>query len=404
MWHSIKRWLDSAMSDFRPLARTRPHGQAIHTRYEKAGLTLYDLPVPWNADAVVVEVLLRLPPAARKKSDFVLRMPGREPLQPEVMRPEAEDRHRLVFRLPTPADSTVGELLWRQKLLSRVAVPVLTADEFLSGVSLSNPTLSVRLGSQTVAARTFVASQCKGLVAAAVLKSRTPLAPIADLGLRAVFRSERPVAEYDVQVPLTSTQLAGREALVVATPPKHPKRGGAWSVSWRVGDRELATGCVRGIAAKAFADSLRVADARFVVTDKAGVTRVAKQVPPAGEFVRLGPCFLVASSEPGMAGLCRLDVNTTGEGGPAPLTAADVLVTDGPVVYAPGVVEVAGLAKVSAFELRFNGKLLGVASLSPVPIAALTAEGGFKPPPDFAWSNVAEDELSEKLARLMGPQ
>ena len=59
MWHSIKRWLDSAMSDFRPLARTRPHGQAIHTRYEKAGLTLYDLPVPWNADAVVVEVLLR---------------------------------------------------------------------------------------------------------------------------------------------------------------------------------------------------------------------------------------------------------------------------------------------------------------------------------------------------------
>jgi hypothetical protein len=404
MWHSIKRWLGSAMSDFRPLARTRPHGQAIHTRYEKAGLTLYDLPVPWNADAVVVEVLLRLPPAARKKADFLLRLPGREPVQPDVMRAEADDRHRLVFRLPTPADSTAGELLWRQKLLSRVPVPVLTADEFLAGLSLSNPTLSVRLGVQTVAARTFVAQQCRGLVASAILKSRSPLAPVADLGLRAVFRCDRPATEFDVPVPLTSSQLAGREALVTAMPPKHPKRVGDWAVSWRIGDRELAAGSVRGIAAKAFADSLRVADARFVITDKAGVVRLVKQVPPTGEFTRLGPCFLVASSEPGMAGVCRLDVNTTGEGGPAPLTGADTLVTDGPTVFMPGVVEAEALSRVSAFELRHHGKLLGVASLSPVPLASLTAEGGFKPPPDFAWSSVAEDELSERLARLMGPQ
>ena len=404
MWHSIKRWLDSAMSDFRPLARTRPHGQAIHTRYEKAGLTLYDLPVPWNADAVVVEVLLRLPPAARRKADFLLRLPGREPLQPELLRPEAEDRHRLVFRLPTPADSTTGELLWRQKLLSRVSVPVLTADEFLSGLSLSNPTLSVRLGVQTVAARTFVAQQCKGLIASGVLMSRVPLAPIADLGLRAVFRSERPAAEFDVPVPLTSSQLAGRDAMVTAMPPKQPRRVGEWTVSWCVGDRELATGNVRGIAAKAFAESLRVSDSRFVITDKSGVVRIVKQVPAAGEFARLGPCFLVASSEPGMAGLCHLDVNTTGEAGPTPLTAADTLVTDGPVVFMPGVVDAESLSRVSAFELRHNGKLLGVASLSPVPIAALTAEGGFKPPPEFSWSSVAEDELSERLARLMGPQ
>ena len=402
MWHSIKRWLDSAMSDFRPLARTRPHGQAIHTRYEKAGLALYDLPVPWNADAVVVEVLLRLPPAARKKADFTLRLPGREPLQPEVLRPEADDRHRLIFRLPTPAATTVGELLWKQRLLSRVPVPVLTADEFLAGLTLSNPTVSVRLGAQTVAAQTFVAPQCKGLIASAVLKSRTPLAPIADLGLRVVFRSERPAAEHDVPVPLTSSQLGGREALVTAMPPKHPRRVGEWSVSWRVGDRELSSGRVRGIAAKRFEASLRISDSRFVVTDKAGVARLAKQVPPPGEFTRLGPCFLVASSEPGMAGVCRLEVSTAGEGGPSPMMAQDVLVTDGPVVFAPGVVEAELLAGITSFELRHKGKLLGVASLSPVPIAGLTAEGGFKPPPDFAWSSVAEDELSERLARLMG--
>lgn len=404
MWHSIKRWLDSAMSDFRPLARTRPHGQAIHTRYEKAGLTLYDLPVPWNADAVVVEVLLRIPPSARKKTDFVLRLPAREPVAPEVMRPEPNDLFRLVFRLPTPAASTVGELLWRNKFQARVDIPVLTADDFLAGLTLATPTLSVRLGAQTVAAHAFVARQCNGLIAAGVLKSRVPLAPVADLGLRVVFRCERPKAEFDVPVSLTSTQLGGREALVMAVPPKPPRRAGTWTVSWRVGERELSTASVRGIAVKTFTESLRVSDARFVVVDKAGVTRVAKQVPPGGEFARLGPCFLVASSEPGMAGLCHLSVNTTGDAGPTPLTAQDLLVTDGPVVFAPGVVDAAALSRVSSFELRHAGKLLGAASLSPVPLATLTAEGGFKPPPDFTWSSVAEDELSERLGRLMGPQ
>ena len=168
MWPWIKRWLDWLMNDLFRLARTRPHGQAVHTRYEKAGLTLYDLPVPWNADAVVVEVLLRLPPSARRKADFTLRLPGRDPVQPETLRPEADDRYRLLFRLPTPVASVVGELLWKHLLLSRVAVPVLAAEEFHAGLHLTLPTVAARLGGQTVAAQTFVAAQCKGLFATCV--------------------------------------------------------------------------------------------------------------------------------------------------------------------------------------------------------------------------------------------
>ena len=74
MWHSIRRWLGWAMNDLLPAARNRPTGQAVHLRYEKAGLVLYDAPVPWNADAAVVEVLLRLPPAGRQKADYLLRV------------------------------------------------------------------------------------------------------------------------------------------------------------------------------------------------------------------------------------------------------------------------------------------------------------------------------------------
>jgi hypothetical protein len=404
MWPWIKRWLDWVVSDVLPLSRTRPHGQAIHTRYEKAGLALYDLPVPWNADAVVVEVLLRLPPAARRKADFTLRLPGRPPAAPEALRAEGDDRHRITFRIPTPAASATGELLWKHRLLSRVGVPVLTADEFLTGLRLTLPTVSVRLGHRTVAAQTFVASQCKGLIASCVLRSPTPLAPVADLGLKAVFRSERTGTVYEVPASLSSSQLAAKEAVVVVAPPKVPRRVGAWSVAWVVGGREVSRQVVQGIPARRFEQSLRVSDTRFVTADKAGGVRVAKQPPAGADFARLGPCFLVASSEPGMAGVCRLHVHATvpGEARPALLMENDVLVTDGPAVFAPGLMDAADLARVSGFELKHKGRVLGVASLSPVPTAALTAEGGFKPPPDFGWSGAAEDELSDRLGRLMG--
>ena len=69
---------------------------------------------------------------------------------------------------------------------------------------------------------------------------------------------------------------------------------------------------------------------------------------------------------------------------------------------APGLIPFEDLKHASAFELRVGGRVLGVLPLSPVPTATFTAEGGYKPPPDFSWNATADDELSERLARLMG--
>ena len=66
MWHSIRRLRGWAMSELRTVTRTGPQPQALHVSYEKAGLILHDAAVPWNADAVLVEVSLRLPPLAPK--------------------------------------------------------------------------------------------------------------------------------------------------------------------------------------------------------------------------------------------------------------------------------------------------------------------------------------------------
>src|SRR5437868_13562960 len=111
MWPWIKRWRDWAINDLWPLHRIGPKPQAMHSSYEKAGVIVDGQPIPWNAEAVVVEALLRLPVAnTRQKADFTLRLPGREPLPAESLRPEETGEYcRLFFRFPPPTAGVSAE-------------------------------------------------------------------------------------------------------------------------------------------------------------------------------------------------------------------------------------------------------------------------------------------------------
>lgn len=406
MWPSLKRWRDWAMHDLWPLSRIGgPHSQALAYSFEKAGLTLANQPIPWNAEAVVVEAQLHLKASLRRKGDFMLRLPGREPVAADSLRrDEADGRHRLFFRLaPPPAQTVVAELFWQGRSLGQLTLPVLDAAAFLAGLRLQLPTLNVRLGEQSVACQTFVATQCRGLVATALLVSPVSLAPLADLGVRVEFRSERGGAVCDVPVPLCSSQLAGRQALLTAVPPRFPRRIGTWTATWYVADCALATHRVRAISQASFHRSLRVSDTRFLVESAKEGLRICRQVPPLSSLARLGPCFMVSSREPGMAGLVKLQVHAQVPGAskqPPPLEQT-TLVTDGPTLFAPGTLDAGDLAQVTTFELRQRGEVLGVLSLCPVPTATFTSEGGFKAPTEFAWTPTADEELTERLSKLM---
>src|SRR5262249_12241369 len=121
MWPWIKHWRDWAMNDLWPMHRISPQPQALHHSYEKAGLTVHDHPSPWNAEAVLVEALLRLPTTvARRKAEFQIQIPGHPPVSADTLRrQENEDRHRLFFRLPVPAQTTTAELVWRNHRLGQ---------------------------------------------------------------------------------------------------------------------------------------------------------------------------------------------------------------------------------------------------------------------------------------------
>jgi hypothetical protein len=405
MWPWIKRWRDWAMTDLLRTPRTGLQPQGLHFSYEKAGLTLENQPVPWNAEAVLVEAILRLPAASgRSKSDFLLRLPGEQPVPAETLRrEEAEDRCRLFFRIPVPAQTVTAELLWKTHRLGQLSLPVLPREEFLQRLSLQMPTLSVVLGEQTVACQTFVATQCRGLVATGVLSAPTSLAPLQDLGLQVEFRCERDGTVQRVPVQMTSSQLRSRQALIAVSPRRFPKRIGTWVATWLLEGKPLASQRVRSISKSAFLRSLRISGTRFVLQGPKGEVTLARHPPAAAHVGRVGPCFLVSSRELGMAGVCKLQahVQVAGAVQPPMLTEQDVLVTDGPTPFAPGTLDAADLERVAGFELRVRGRSLGALPLAAAPTAAFNSEGGYKPPPEFAWSAAAEDQLSERLSRLL---
>src|SRR5262249_50612564 len=152
----------------------------------------------------------------------------------------------ITFRfLPLPATTTC-ELVWRDRVLGSLEVPVLSREEFFAQFKLQSPTFFAQLGTDTAACQTFVANQCRGLFVSGVLTSPTSLAPLFDLDLAVEFQQENADAGVRVPVRLTCSQLGGRQALVMVTAPKLSRRMSAWTARWFLGDQEMASHRVHG--------------------------------------------------------------------------------------------------------------------------------------------------------------
>jgi hypothetical protein len=395
------------MRDFFNLFRSAgPQSQALHFSYEKSGLTLDNQPIPWNAEAVVVEANVRLSASiARHKGDFRLRLgPAGVAYQPELLRQEpGEPLARLFYRLPVPRQSTTAELMWRDRTLGQVTLPVVGQDEFLRQLNVQMASAHVRLGEQTVACQTFVSGQCQALTVTGMLSSPAGLVPLADMDFRVEIRREDSALVSRVPIRFTASQLRSRQALIAVMPPR-PRRTGIWLIQWLLADHLLATLKIKAISKKHFLRSLRVSTTRFVLLSEKDEVHIVRTLPPLDAVRRVAPCFMVSSGEPGMAGLAALRLRARLESGAqAPvLEDREVLVTDGPTPVIPDPIDVAELAHVKHFALEGAAGTVGILPLMPVPSATFTSEGGFRPVEDFAWSPAAEEQLGERLGRLLG--
>jgi hypothetical protein len=383
----------------------------MHFSFEKAGLTLDSPPIPWNAEAVLVEATVNLRGPGHK-GDFQLNLvePGLTVPVESLRQEEADGVARLFFRFPVPPRSTAVELRWRGgRVLGKRELAIISEHEYLKQLSLQMPTVHVALGAHTVVCQTFVNTQCQGLQASALLLSPTSLAPVADLSLHVELCRDDGSVASSVPVHLSSSQLRARQALITASLPR-PRRIGGCLVRWMLGERLLAAQSVRGISKKQFLRSLRVSSTRFVLQRDDGSISIVRALPARDGVLaldgvtRVGPCFLISSSEAGMAGLASLQVRAQIPGAvQAPLVQdQELLITDGPVPFAPGTLDTGDILKVQHFTLDSTELRLGLLPLSPAPAAHFNSEGGFEPPDDFIWSPAAEEQLNEKLGKLLG--
>src|SRR5690242_9392750 len=170
------------------------HAAGLHVRYEKAGLILDALPVPQNADAVIIEANVRLPATApREKQDFSLQWAdGAQRHPPELLLNDATKRFlRVLFRLDTPTASTRATVCWREHELGDIEVPVIQIGPLVESFSLDMPTVHASLGGRNIAGRTFVSGQVKNLVASAIVRGQTMLAAAHDWGFCLLVRNAR---------------------------------------------------------------------------------------------------------------------------------------------------------------------------------------------------------------------
>ena len=163
------------------LVDRRPRVKGIRFGYEKAGFSVWDEPVPWNAEAVLVEVLVCLPDEGDRSGDgYSLRLRGTPARKAVTFRPTSPGLGCASFRLPPLRDATPITLCWQSHPLAEAVPPLLSAEEFLGGLRLESPTLLARLRGRCLPCQAVVASQCRGLLACGLLSGPTSLLPLLD--------------------------------------------------------------------------------------------------------------------------------------------------------------------------------------------------------------------------------
>jgi hypothetical protein len=174
-------------------------------------------------------------------------------------------------------------------------------------------------------------------------------------------------------------------------------------------DRLLAHAEMHVISVAAFQQSLYLAEGRFYSQGKQGGAMLFRHHLLARDDTSdLRPCFLIASREPGMAGLCVLEIRVNfRDPNRRPLVCKqEMLLTDRPSLCIPMLEKgdrpvFTDFHQIRSFELLSKGQILGILPVSPTPVAGFTSEGGFRAAANFDWTPFTEEELLDRLEKLM---
>ncbi len=400
--HWSRRVARTVLGAFRWLGKPQPAGWRYG--YERCGIQVWGEPIPWNAETVLVELPAEgIRSRAAARGDYRLELAGGPSVRPAAVSPEQGTARRVSFRLPPPGQDTSLTVRFRDRVLGRGLLPFLSEAAFLERLRLESALLLAQIGRHLVPCQAVVPSQCRSLQACGVLTSATSLLPLAGVPFSLEFTRGSEGRSFSFPVRLAPSHLTAGRAFVALPPVRCPAGLGAWSVRWSAAGWPLAHLSLRTLSRRAFRRSLYLVDAGFRTEGRCG-SLYKPFLTVLDGLTRVGPCFRVASREEGAAGLCRLEVCTRVRSPAAPPAPSRLrlLVAGTPTAVLPPALTPEVFLGVEAFELRCRGRGLGTLEAGVRrPAAQFTSEGGFHGTEEFAWSAAAEQELAQRLEKLL---
>ena len=307
--------------------------------YERGGVVVWNEPIPWNAESVLVEAIVCLPRGSvGVREDFALQVPDGPLLRATGLRECGPERLCVLFRLLPLHETMAVTVVWRSRQLSRLKLPFLGEAEFWRGLRLDAPTLLAQIRDRVIPCAAIVAGQCHGLSCCGLLTSSTSLLPVAGMDFAIEFVHEAGGRSYRVTPTLGRAELTSRRAMVMLRPEDVPDCLGSWSVRCSVAGRPLAALGLRVVTPDTFEHSIYLVDSCYRCEKENGAATIRSYPPLLDDICRLGPSFRVASRQAGVAGLCRLDIcaRARDPAGLSPRQTHEVLITDAAGSFAHG--------------------------------------------------------------------
>ena len=389
-----------------------PWVETIRFGYEKAGYVVYDEPIPWNAEAVLVEFLIQDPGSAIVHgNDYCLRgkdsgvsAPREVPVKTVSCHSQArKNSFCLHFRLGPLLSNMSLQLTWRGRFLGKITLPYLSPKAFFRELAIESPSTMAQIGEHEVICRTVVAGQCHHLTACCFLKSSTSLLPLIDWDLALELTCHDSGQTWRIPAHLTGSQVVHHQSLLNVTLFSWSCTEGQWSWRWVLAHSPLAQGDIRVISQEAFHQSLYLAGGLSRSERRTGAIRRVSPEPPTEDTQVLPPCLRIASHEPGVAALCDLKIRVQYQDRflSAEYLKMEVLITDLPLFSTPLPIAFHDGKEIQTVEVFADEHFIGSASLHQIPVATFTTEGGFQAPEPFDWTPCAEEELQTQLGRLL---
>lgn len=402
MWPSIRRWLDWHRPDRNRYIALRAGLRSYQWSYQLFGLMVEADVIPWAAEAVRLEIVLAESELLlSRRTDFTLRGLNAAPLPCQHIQCLQPGLYRLEFCFPPLLTwPSAVQFWWRDYCLLHLTLPRLTQEDYLRSVRWRSWGVTMRWCQRTVTARSFSRRSLRGLAAIVLVSSPHRLLPLASLQPHLLVQGLPSGPQFDLPLILTGTQQLDTEALLVVPFPPALLESEQCRWQWCIAGYPVHAETITFLSPQDWEPRVTLRDACFFLNTSRGWVRHTEVQPPP-DSVPFAPCFLLQAPT-GSAGLIPLTLYAHTSQTPRlrRLRHERVLISDAPTPYIPGLFQIQDFPQPTSLELRHGRRILGTLSLSRVPQARFTAEGGFRQVPELTWTESAEAELWERLQRL----